>query len=79
MEQYTMTKFDKAMEHIFKWEGGYVNDAKDPGGETKYGICKRSHPTVDIKNLTKDQAKVIYKREYWDKCVAELVTEKLYI
>ena len=47
-------------------EGGYVNDPNDPGGETKYGICKRDHPTVDIKNLTIDGAKAIYRSEYWN-------------
>ena len=29
-----------------------------PGGETKYGISKRSYPAVDIKALTLDQAQV---------------------
>lgn len=55
------------MEFIFKWEGGYVNDPKDPGGETNFGISKRAHPNVDIKNLTKEQAKEIYKVDYWDR------------
>lgn len=57
--------FEAAMKFIFKWEGGYVNDPDDPGGETKYGISKRAYPNVDIKNLTKDQAKEIYFRDYW--------------
>ena len=46
-------------------EGGYTNDPKDPGGETNWGIDKRSHPNVDIKNLTQDQAKQIYLEDYW--------------
>lgn len=58
--------FDKAIEIILHEEGGYVNDPKDPGGETKYGISKRSYPNVDIKNLTVEQAKTIYKKDYWD-------------
>lgn len=62
-----MSDFDKAFEHVLGIEGGYVNDPKDPGGETKYGICKRSYPAVDIKALTIEQAKAIYKRDYWDK------------
>lgn len=49
----------------FAIEGGYVNDLKDPGGETKYGIAKRSHPNEDIKNLTIDKAMEIYHQEYW--------------
>lgn len=57
--------FDKAFALTVGLEGGYVNDARDPGLETKFGISKRSHPAVDIKSLTLDQAKDIYQREYW--------------
>ena len=46
-------------------EGGYVNNPNDPGGETKYGICKRDYPKEDIKNLTIDRAKEIYYKNYW--------------
>lgn len=62
-----MTDFDTAMKRLLPHEGGYVNDPRDPGGETKFGISKRSYPKVDIKNLTWDQAKAIYKRDFWDK------------
>lgn len=47
-------------------EGGYVNDPADPGGETNFGISKRSHPNVDIKALTVDSAALIYLNEYWN-------------
>lgn len=50
---------------IFAWEGGYDNDPDDPGGETKYGIDKRSHPNEDIRNLTRERATEIYFEEYW--------------
>lgn len=50
---------------VLKWEGGYDNDPDDPGGETKYGIDKRSHPNVDIRNLTRAGAIEIYWSEYW--------------
>lgn len=58
--------FDQAFEDIIFFEGGYVNDPRDPGGETKYGISKRSFPEVNIKELTLDQAKEIYKKNYWE-------------
>ena len=50
---------------ILKAEGGYSNDPKDPGGETHWGISKRSYPRLDIRNLTADDAARIYARDYW--------------
>lgn len=60
--------FDPAMEAIFAWEGGYVDNPGDPGGATKYGISKRAHPEVNISKLTKKQAREIYRRDYWAPC-----------
>lgn len=57
--------FDKAFDFIMKWEGGYVNDKNDSGGETNFGISKSSYPNLDIKGLTADEAKVIYLSDYW--------------
>lgn len=58
-------RFLKAMQVIFKREGGYVNHPNDKGGETKYGISKRSYPDVDIASLTRKQAEAIYYRDFW--------------
>ncbi|WP_425526518.1 glycosyl hydrolase 108 family protein [Xanthomonas oryzae] len=46
-------------------EGGYVNDPRDPGGETQWGISKRAYPELNIRALTRDQAIEIYRRDYW--------------
>jgi len=59
------SNFDIAFEKLIGLEGGYNNDADDPGGETKYGISKRSYPHVNIATLTKDQAKEIYRKDWW--------------
>ena len=72
-----LTDFNDIIEVVLHHEGGYVNDPKDPGGETNFGIAKRSHPDVDIKNLTKDGAKEIYKEVYWDKNKVESLPEDL--
>ena len=72
-----LTKFDEIIEVVLHHEGGYVNDPKDPGGETNFGIAKRSHPDVDIKNLTKEGAKEIYKEHYWDRNKVESLPEEL--
>ena len=60
-------EFNDVIDKVLEHEGGYVNDPNDLGGETKYGITKRFYPDVDIKSLTKEDAKDIYKRDYWDK------------
>jgi lysozyme family protein len=57
--------FDAAFGIIVGIEGGYINDPKDPGGETRFGISKRRYPNEDIKNLTLDRAKFLYQRDYW--------------
>ena len=70
-------KFFEAIEIILKHEGGYVNDPDDPGGETKYGISKRSFPQYDIKNLSIEDAKDIYRRHFWDVSKAEKLKDEL--
>lgn len=57
--------FDLAFEKLIGHEGGYVNDPRDPGGETKFGISKRSYPGEDIKALTLARAKALYLRDSW--------------
>lgn len=57
--------FDDAFDRVIGHEGGYVNNPADPGGETKFGISKRAYPKVDIKNMTLEGAKDIYRRDYW--------------
>ena len=72
-----LVNFDDIIEVVLHHEGGYVNDPDDPGGETNFGIAKRSHPDVDIANLTKDGAKEIYKEHYWDRNKVESLSEDL--
>ena len=59
--------FTSSMKFILKWEAGYVNNKHDPGGETNFGISKRAHPELDIKNLTVEKALEIYYHDYWQK------------
>lgn len=62
-----MAEFKKVLPTLDAIEGGYANDPDDPGGETKFGISKRSYPDLDIKNLEYEDAVAIYKRDFWDK------------
>jgi len=65
-------RFNKWFEWLLLWEGTtFENDPDDPGGRTKFGIDQRSHPKVDIKNLTKEGAAQIYWNEYWNAVHAE--------
>lgn len=61
-----MTNFDICINRLLGNEGGYVNNPADPGGETNWGISKRSYPKLDIKALTRVQAAALYKRDFWD-------------
>lgn len=65
--------FDEAFERLIGHEGGYVNDPNDPGGETRWGISKRQYPSLDIKNLSLQTAKLIYLRDYWRAAGCEAV------
>lgn len=57
--------FDDAFEALIGHEGGYVDNRRDPGGETKFGISRASYPGEDIKGMTLARAKTIYARDYW--------------
>lgn len=58
--------FDKAFDLIILHEGGWSNHPNDPGGLTRWGITQRDYPHLDLMNLTLDQAKHIYKNDYWN-------------
>lgn len=62
----TPADFQQAVAFVLAQEGGYVNDPADPGGETKYGITKRSYPYLDIATLTREQAIGLYYVDYWE-------------
>jgi lysozyme family protein len=61
-----VTTFDRAVKLVLRHEGGYANDSHDAGGETKFGISKRSYPALDIRALTELDAVALYRRDYWD-------------
>ena len=66
---------DSLIDDIIKREGGYVNDPDDHGGPTKYGVTLktlrawRDNPHLgagDVENLTVDEARKIYRRDYFE-------------
>lgn len=60
-----MGAFDIMFDRLIGHEGGYVNDPNDPGGETKWGISKRSYPHLNIKELSRDGARALYYTDFW--------------
>lgn len=81
--------FDEAFKITVGHEGGLTLNKADRGnwtsgkvgvGElkgTKYGISAMAYPKEDIKNLTLDRAKALYKRDYWDVAKCDQVPNAL--
>lgn len=61
-----MGYFEEAFLAVIGIEKGYVNSKYDNGGETKFGISKRTYPELDIPNLTLEKAKTIYFYDFWN-------------
>jgi len=65
--------FERAQALIKEFEGGFVDDPRDPGGATNFGIThttlanwrKRPVTTQDVRNMSYEEAKDIYFSEYW--------------
>lgn len=72
-----MADFQQAFKLTLRNEGGYANDPNDPGGETKYGISKRSYPKIGIKSLTRQQAARIYQRDFWNPIGGDQIQDQL--
>jgi hypothetical protein len=58
--------FDGAIGPLLKREGGYNASDGDSGAPVNFGINQAANPDIDVKNLTEEQAKAIYKERYWD-------------
>jgi type VI secretion system secreted protein VgrG len=73
-----MATFENAIPRLLYWEGGYVNDPADHGGETNYGITQRawiawlvslgeskSNLPASVKDMTAEHARLFYLLDYW--------------
>lgn len=61
----TAANWPLVIDFTLEEEGGLSNDPADPGGLTNFGISQRAYPDVDVRNLTRDGAIAIYRRDYW--------------
>jgi lysozyme family protein len=67
--------FEAALRLVLKHEGGYVDHPSDPGGATNLGITigtlsgwlGRNATKAEVKALTVDAVKPIYRKNYWDR------------
>lgn len=68
----TDVEFCRIIPVLLALEGGYVKNPSDPGGATNFGISQRSYPTLNISQLSADDAANIYFTDYWiaNKCNA---------
>lgn len=61
--------FKQIFDRLIGHEGGYVDDPLDPGGETNWGVTKRTAQangyTGAMKTMTRQQAYEIYRRAFW--------------
>jgi len=75
LERAYTGSFGTAADFVLKQEGGYV--ANDAGkGPTNMGINSQANPGVDVKNLTREGAKAIYKSKYWDAIGGDKLNEQ---
>ena len=74
--------YPQALKQVLKYEGGKVDDPRDPGGRTAFGITqdtynawrkKQNLPTVDVFTISQADVAAIYRQEYWDRISGDLL------
>lgn len=67
--------FERSLQYLLEWEGGYGNNPHDAGGATNLGVIqeeydrfrdKKGLPRQSVRHISKAEAQEIYKMEYWD-------------
>jgi lysozyme family protein len=68
--------YAQALKQVLKYEGGKVDDARDPGGRTAFGVTQNTYnawrkkqnlPIVDVFTISQNEVAAIYRQEYWDR------------
>lgn len=77
------TRFEICLDEVLKFEGGYADNPRDPGGATNMGITRKTLarwravspwwalPKSDVQALEPAEAASIYKSGYWDRSNAD--------
>lgn len=70
-----MSDFERCLEFVLRWEGGFVNHPSDPGGATNRGITQKTYntyrqskklPIRSVEVIGLEEVRDIYKTRYWD-------------
>jgi lysozyme family protein len=68
--------YPQALKQVLKYEGGYVDHPKDPGGPTNKGVTQAVYddwrksqnlPVQSVRNIADSEVASIYKNLYWDR------------
>ena len=71
----TASGFARSLPPVLVYEGGKVDDPRDPGGRTNQGIIQRVYDSYrrgagkapqDVYKMTATERDTIYRRQYWD-------------
>jgi len=74
--------YPQALKQVLKYEGGYVDHPKDPGGPTNKGITQAVYdnwrksqnlPTQSVRAIADSEVAAIYKNLYWDRISGDLL------
>lgn len=80
-------RFEASLTFVLKWEGAaFTNDPDDHGGATKFGVIQREYdafrrrrglPLQSVRFISMDEAREIYRREYWDAVEGDIIPAPL--
>lgn len=74
--------YPQALKQVLKYEGGYVDHPKDPGGPTNKGITQavydnwrksQSLSIQSVRGIADSEVAAIYKNLYWDRISGDLL------
>jgi lysozyme family protein len=75
-----MSNFEACYRAMMRWEKGYADHPRDPGGKTMDGVTervfhawlnRRGEPLRPVRSITEAEKMAIYRTQYWDAVSAE--------
>ena len=74
-------KFEQAFKILLDFEGGYSDEAGDPGGKTRFGVteavARANGYEGDMTEFPVESAQAIYRKSYWDRCRVDDLPEPI--